>query len=379
MISGPGSRLRLGLALGFSALSVLCALAIGVYMTQAGRHLGADYTALAGDIVRAQQETSELRLVLDSLERHPDEALHHDQIDTLLWLVPERMRTIRQVLARSELDEADYADVLEELTQAETKLATLETRLEELDGSAPQAITRLRGLGQDLESSLAWAYSTLLERVHDAAASQRRLMKRLSLAVMFLVVLVLLVAGALMLALARIHRQWLSLQQLSVTDELTGLANRRRLWDRAQQQLELNRRDEGELSLLLADLDHFKHVNDRFGHPAGDAVLQAFSRELTRLTRESDLVARLGGEEFAVLMPNTGIEGARRLGERILEATEHLGLPAPAKGHRLTVSLGLASIQAGAASLDQLYSRADTALYRAKQNGRNRLEIHTNS
>ncbi|ATJ83128.1 diguanylate cyclase [Halomonas beimenensis] len=371
----PSARLRIGLALGFCLMAVLGALATGAYVSQSGRHLGADYAALAGDIVRAQEETAELRLALEGLMRAPGDSFHRQRVGKLLWLLPERMAGVRQALRRSELPRTDYSEVLGDFDQAAETLEALEGALAR---EAPDAGT-VNQLGGELESTLAWAYSRLLDSIHGAAAEQRRLMKRLSLAVVVLLLLVLMVAGALMLALARIHRQWLSLHQLSVTDELTGLANRRRLWDRAQQQLALNRRDEGELSLLLADLDHFKHVNDRFGHPTGDAVLQAFSRELARLSRESDLVARLGGEEFAVLMPNTGIEGARRLGERLREATASLALPDRAQGHRLTISLGLAATHAGQEDLDQLYSRADTALYQAKQKGRNRLEIHTNS
>ncbi len=374
MISAPG--LRLGLLAGFCLLGVLGALVAGAFTIQAGRHLGADYSALAGDIVRAQEDTAELRLELDALLQHSDKAWHLTRIDNLVGRIPERMETLRQGLARSEIGEAHYAPVLTELTEAEAKLAPLASALDALDTDSEEAIQRLSRLGHDLEGALAWTYSRLLEDVHGAAANQQRLMKWLSLAVSLLVVLVLLVAAALMLALVRIHRQWLSLRQLSVTDELTGLTNRRRLWDVAQRCLDLNRRDGGELSLLLIDLDHFKRINDRYGHPAGDAVLKAVAAELARQGRATDLVARLGGEEFAVLMPNTGLAGGRRLGERLREIVAEMTLPSPAGQHRLTISLGLATTRAGQEALAQLYSHADQCLYRAKQNGRNRLEIN---
>ena len=372
----PASGLRLRLLAGFCLLGAIGAVVAGAFALQAGRHLGADYSALAGDIVRAQEDTAELRLELDGLIDHPHHAWHMDRITSLVERIPERIRTIREGLARSEINAADYAPMLAELTQAEGLYRRLASTLDTLSPSVGDDVRQLNRLGHELEGSLAWTYSRLLQEVHQAAADQQRLMAWLSLAVILLVILVLLVAAALMLALVRIHRQWLSLRQLSVTDELTQLANRRQLWEVAQRYLELNQRDGGELSLLLIDLDHFKRINDRYGHPAGDAVLQAVAAELTRVARESDLVARLGGEEFAVLMPNTGTEGGRRLGERLREATSDLTLPGEAREHRLTISLGLATTLAGREALAQLYSRADRCLYRAKQNGRNRLEIN---
>lgn len=374
MTSAPA--MRMGLLVVFCLLGVLGALVAGTFTIQAGRHLGADYSALAGDLVRAQEDTAELRLELDLLLDHTHHDWHLTRITHLVERVPERIRTIREGLARSEIGEADYAPMLAELSRAERLNLALVSRIGSLDTSAGEDVRQLNRMGHELEGTLAWAYSRLLEDVHQAAAEQQRLMKWLSLAVILLVILVLLVAAALMLALARIHRQWLSLRELSVTDELTRLANRRRLWEIAERYLELNRRDGGELSLLLIDLDHFKHVNDRYGHPAGDAVLQAFSAEAVRQSRESDLVARLGGEEFAVLMPNTSLEGARQMGERLRESVAAMTLPTPAGEHRLTISLGLATTQAGQEALASLYSRADQGLYRAKQNGRNRLEIN---
>ncbi|GEK72307.1 MULTISPECIES: GGDEF domain-containing protein [Halomonas] len=372
----PAPGLRSGLLAGFCLLAALGAIVAGAFSLQAGRHLGADYSALAGDLVRAQEDTAELRLELNALRNHPHHRWHLTRIASLVARVPERIGTIRQGLSRSEIGEARYAPMLAELSQAETLYQRLASVIAAPDGGTDMDVPQLHRLGHELESTLAWTYSSLLEDVHRAAADQQRLMKWLSLAVVLLVILVLLVAAALMLALARIHRQWRSLRELSVTDELTRLANRRRLWEVAERYLELNRRDGGELSLLLIDLDHFKRFNDRYGHPAGDAVLQAVAAEFARLGRESDLVARLGGEEFAVLMPNTGLEGARQLGERLREATAGLPLPGQAGEQRLTISLGLATTRGGGDTLAQLYSRADRGLYRAKQNGRNRLEIN---
>ncbi|MDR5867032.1 GGDEF domain-containing protein [Halomonas koreensis] len=369
MIRSPGFRLRLGLTLGFATLFAVCVLAAWTYMSEAGRHLGADYPALTGDIVRAQAETADLRLALEDLAREPGDARHRERVETLLWLMPERMDAIRRVLARTELAEAGQVDVLDALRRTEDRLATLEASL-----TPPDA--QLEAIGQALEADLAWAYSSLLDRVHRAAAAQQRLMKRLSIAVGTLIGLVLMVAGALMLALARLHRQWRRLSELSVTDPLTGLANRRRLWDLARHHLARHRRDGGELALLLIDLDHFKAVNDRFGHPAGDAALQAFAEMLRSLIRGPDLVARLGGEEFAVLLPDSGLPAARRLGERLRRATAALDLPPPADGHVLTASLGLSATRAGAHDMERLYALADAGLYRAKQGGRNRLEIN---
>ena len=151
-------------------------------------------------------------------------------------------------------------------------------------------------------------------------------------------------------------------------DPLTGLGNRSGLEAALARETALARRHGGALSVLMADLDRFKQVNDRFGHPAGDRVLRAVARCIAGCVRRSDLVFRYGGEEFCVVLGRTGPEGALRLARRVREAVGALRLPAGAGTLRVGVSLGVASWSPGEDAA-AVIGKADAALYRAKRAG----------
>jgi diguanylate cyclase (GGDEF)-like protein len=157
------------------------------------------------------------------------------------------------------------------------------------------------------------------------------------------------------------------------TDMLTGLANRRHFFEVADAEVSRARRYDTPLSVLMLDIDHFKEVNDTHGHRAGDRVLQQVASTCLEVLRTVDVVGRVGGEEFAVLLPETGREGAIDVAERLREAVARAqvereqGVPL-----RVTISIGV-SARAGNVNLDTLMSQADAALYDAKHAGRNRV------
>jgi diguanylate cyclase (GGDEF)-like protein/PAS domain S-box-containing protein len=164
------------------------------------------------------------------------------------------------------------------------------------------------------------------------------------------------------------------LERRAYTDDLTGLANRRYFLEQAESELTRTLRYDRELSILMIDLDHFKLVNDTYGHKVGDLVLQRLS-ELCRATlRDVDIVGRIGGEEFAVLLPETGSEQAMEAAERLRAAlaaahvTLNGGLPL-----RSTASFGVTTLREKDTNIDTLLNQADQALYRAKNEGRNRV------
>jgi diguanylate cyclase (GGDEF)-like protein len=166
----------------------------------------------------------------------------------------------------------------------------------------------------------------------------------------------------------RLHRL---VQRQASTDGLTELPNRRHFEDALAAEISRAERFGGTLALVLADLDDFKQVNDRHGHQAGDDVLRAFADILRETVRDIDLPARHGGEEFAVLLPQTDLEGAEQLAERLREALAELALTVkPGEDVRITSSFGVASFP-GAGSAAALFSAADEALYRAKSAGKN--------
>jgi diguanylate cyclase (GGDEF)-like protein/PAS domain S-box-containing protein len=158
-------------------------------------------------------------------------------------------------------------------------------------------------------------------------------------------------------------------------DHLTGIANRRTFFEAAEIELIRWRRQPRPLSLLMLDADHFKAVNDQHGHPAGDAVLRDLAAALTAGFREVDVVARVGGEEFAVLLPSTSVEGALVVANRLLASIAARSVEFDGSAIRYTVSGGVASMDDSVAGLDTLMKRADEALYAAKRAGRNRIAL----
>jgi two-component system, cell cycle response regulator len=166
------------------------------------------------------------------------------------------------------------------------------------------------------------------------------------------------------------------LEEQSLTDPLTSLRNRRAFDEELRGSFELARRYDRPLSLAVIDVDHFKPINDTHGHPAGDAVLRAVAQVLEGGTRQTDFVARIGGEEFAILLPETPLFEAMQFGEKIRAAIATATIRTGDVEHEVTVSIGIACTshsQIPAAA--DLFNAADQALYRAKMNGRNRVEL----
>ena len=165
-----------------------------------------------------------------------------------------------------------------------------------------------------------------------------------------------------------------ALAELATTDPLTKLKNRRLFYSQAEQNLVACRRYNKDMSLLLLDIDHFKKVNDSFGHHAGDEVLVRVAKLLAHMVRGVDTVARFGGEEFAVLMPETNRLGAAVLGERIRAAIEREKINVDGRHIPVTVSIGVSTLAAeDVDSIDQMLNIADQRLYLAKNSGRNRI------
>ncbi len=161
-------------------------------------------------------------------------------------------------------------------------------------------------------------------------------------------------------------------ERLATTDGLTGLTNHRTFQARLDEHLAFAQRYGKKLSLILCDVDHFKSVNDTYGHPAGDVVLRGIAKTLLAEARATDVVARYGGEEFAVVMPETDSAGALVIAERIRERVRRLSFDAGQGKLSVTLSLGVAAFPGDAAKKGDLVERADACLYHAKRHGRDR-------
>lgn len=169
------------------------------------------------------------------------------------------------------------------------------------------------------------------------------------------------------------HRRELS--RLASQDSLTGVPNRRRIVQLATQALEETAVRQQPLTLALIDLDHFKAINDRCGHAVGDHVLKEFARIGRELLRGSDIFGRWGGEEFLVVLPNTTLDAALVIVERLRLAALAIQLPTSGAGLRVSISAGLASYEEGMQTLDNIVAEADAALYEAKERGRDLVSI----
>lgn len=165
------------------------------------------------------------------------------------------------------------------------------------------------------------------------------------------------------------------LKQLSETDPLTDTMNRRRFMEVADQQLALAQRYCYPTSLLLLDIDHFKQVNDLYGHAMGDRALVQLTRVMAAELRETDTMARFGGEEFIMLLPHTAREGALSLAERVRTAARYHVIKHQESETSVTISIGGVTCETSATPLDRMISHADKLLYDSKQAGRDRCSI----
>jgi diguanylate cyclase (GGDEF)-like protein len=161
---------------------------------------------------------------------------------------------------------------------------------------------------------------------------------------------------------------------MATKDKLTDLYNRRSFESRLAQDIKQYQEFQTELSVIIFDVDHFKHVNDTYGHQAGDNVLTSLAQVSKDTMRSSDIIARYGGEEFIILLPNTGRNGSLIIAEELRKAVQDMSFDSSTYNIKITISLGIASIcDVKNASLDKLIKHADDALYDAKHNGRNQV------
>ena len=176
--------------------------------------------------------------------------------------------------------------------------------------------------------------------------------------------------------LLRVHRVEQEMRSLASYDSLTGLLSRHAFFDNANNYVSLAKREHRPFSVMIIDLDHFKLINDRYGHPAGDAVLKLFADVTNSVARRSDIVGRLGGEEFAVVLPNTTAAEAVEFSQRLHTAINKAVLTFNDSAIRYTASIGLTEFETDSEdSIDDLLARADLALYQAKRSGRNQTAI----
>lgn len=165
------------------------------------------------------------------------------------------------------------------------------------------------------------------------------------------------------------------LHAMATRDPLTGLFNARAYYEFCDRMIRLAERNKTPYAVLFVDLDHFKSINDVYGHAAGDVVLKSVAQDLSRNIRKSDAVGRIGGEEFSIFLPNTETSGAMQIAETIRKSIENLKPETAAQPLKITASIGVARNQHSEQSMQEIQRQADQAMYQAKKNGRNRVSF----
>jgi diguanylate cyclase (GGDEF)-like protein len=163
--------------------------------------------------------------------------------------------------------------------------------------------------------------------------------------------------------------------QMALHDTLTGLFNRRFLAETLERELSRAKRENQPVSLLMIDIDHFKLVNDSFGHKAGDEVLKSFGEHLLAHIRTEDIAFRYGGEEFLVVLPGASLHDSQLRADNIRKMVEEISFSIEDKHGQITVSVGVAEYPGNGTTPDEVLTKADEALYAAKKGGRNRVEV----
>jgi diguanylate cyclase (GGDEF)-like protein len=209
-----------------------------------------------------------------------------------------------------------------------------------------------------------FTYRLWRERIHTGFAARRMLEQRVAES-----------TASLRDYSDALERSNAELKRLAVTDSLTGIANRRQFMETLEGEVARSRRHGRPLSLLMLDIDHFKQINDRWGHATGDEAIKATALACLDGIRTIDLAARVGGEEFAILLPETPMDAAGLVADRVRQNVAAVRLPREAGEVGLTCSIGVSQLTADDVSLETLLTRADQALYRAKAGGRNRVML----
>lgn len=345
---------------------------MGSYVYMTCKKASADYTTLISDIVLAQQATPQLRAALAEDNRRPASE-DIEVIDYFIALSKQHLDNIQSSIERHRYLISDVEYLNNYFNRLDSHLDELNQQTREAQ-QRPELIESLQYTAMEIGASQVWLYNQLLEDIRTIAGQQRLIMQRLSIAVSVLLVLMVSAATTLCLAVIYLRRQRNTMHQLMLTDELTGLYNRRHLVNVASATLIQAQRDQTSLSLMLLDIDHFKKINDTYGHPIGDEVLRQISKQLRLLCRPSDTLARIGGEEFCLLMPNTATYDALQVADRLRREIEVNTLIDGVRHASPTISIGVTACQSGSLTFEQLYSFADKALYQAKALGRNRVE-----
>jgi len=317
----------------------------------------------------ASKETEALLARIDLESGHPERALltlnhvlDHGGAD----ISPRQIAPIYEWRARTNAALRDYRDAYDDLRQ----YIALYTEANDAERNREVSAQRARfETDREVERNAALQRELALSQEHAHRQALQLRWNTIAVSVGAVVITLLIY----FLIANRTYRQ--RLVQLAREDSLTGLPNRRRTAELAELALKEASQSQRPLTLAVIDMDHFKEINDRCGHAAGDTVLREFARAGREALRETDILGRWGGEEFLLVMPDTPVELALASLERLRTLVFNIALPPSGTGLVVSLSAGLASLDASTHSLDELIAQADAALYMAKNEGRDLIRV----
>ena len=249
---------------------------------------------------------------------------------------------------------------------------------------APEAALRLdnpdyRYLWEMANSKLLRLLDGAVKTYENEGEERVRFLTRMQSGVLGATLLTLLGVGVFIFRplVRRVRRHADTLYELANTDPLTGCNNRRNFMEIGGREFTKARRYRRPLSVIILDIDRFKRINDTYGHGVGDEAIKAFAATCLVTIRQADCLGRLGGEEFAVIVPETGLEGAEIAAEKLRQAIADIQVPVGAETVRFTTSAGVAMLRPEDKTVHDIINRADAAMYRAKDGGRNRVAVDT--
>lgn len=356
----------------FAVVMLAMSAVTGHYANAAWQKASVDYTILTNDIMQAQQIPFELQETIKETSQQKGSNII-EYINTFIFLSKQQLEKLQANIDKHRFLKPSVEYLRSDFIDLNYNLINLAQR-SRIAEQSPEQLALFQRKALALGDQQQWIYEKLLNETHAVSLQQRTVMRHFCIAASIMLVLGISGAITLTMAVVCLHRQRNQMHQLMLTDELTGLYNRRYLVNAAFAALTQAQRDRTSLSILLIDIDKFKHINDTYGHPAGDEVLRQISSRLQQLCRPSDTLARIGGEEFCLLMPNTHTNDALQVADRLRKEIEIMspdtisGIAAP------TISIGVTTSDEGAHIFEQLYCCADQALYQAKAFGRNRVE-----
>ncbi|WP_175384076.1 GGDEF domain-containing protein [Marinomonas spartinae] len=340
------------------------------FQKQSRQLLGSNFTALVIDVMQAEEDAHLLKRALMQLKSNSP-YFDSNELKAISLRMQYRFPIIDRKMQKSSFEPATYQPYTKKLQMLKSLLPELGKRIEAFQKD-PSNKAPLVDLLTTFDVDMSFAYNELHTIIQVNSDIERRLKNKLTLLIWGLVFAFLCTLFALCLAITHLYSKREELTIQSNVDHLTQLPNRRFIAEKTQEFLS---EAPDFIGLAILDLDHFKKVNDLFGHPAGDEALKAIANIIKQYTTPPHIAARLGGEEFCILFTDISERKANTICEDIRQAVEETNIPINNTSTQVTISVGLycQANTCDAQAFRHIYQMADNALYLAKKQGRNQV------